>query len=77
MQTSHRHAPGFVPNSLVGADDFRCTIFLNRSLQNLNGMETSSVWLPATVVARPLRCLAISSLCIRRRPATKRGNYTK
>lgn len=77
MQTSHRHAPGFVPNSLVGADDFRCTIFLNRSLQNLNGMETSSVWLPATVVARPLRCLAISSLCNRRRPATKRGNYTK
>lgn len=77
MQPSHRHALGFVPNSLVGADDFQCTMFLNRSLQNLNGMETSSVWLPATAVARPLRCLAISSLCIRRRPATKRGNYTK
>ena len=77
MQPSHRHAPGFVPNSLVGADDFRCTMFLNRSLQNLNGMETSSVWLPATVVARPLMCLAIRSLCISRRLATKRGNYTK
>lgn len=46
MQPSHRHAPGFVPNSLVGADDFQCTMFLNRSLQNLNGMETLSVWLP-------------------------------
>lgn len=55
MQPSHRHAPGFVPNSLVGADDFRCTMFLNRPLQNLNSMETSSVWLPATVVARPPR----------------------
>ena len=52
-------------------------MFLNRPLQNLNSMETSSVWLPATVVARPPRWPAISSLCILRRPATKRGNYTK
>ena len=56
--------------SRVGAGRYCNSLIINASI--ISTAPTLTTWMPAAVGARSLRCSAIRSLGIRRRPATKR-----